>query len=398
MNDFLGKTIAGYQLVDTLDEAGTALVYRGFQPSMNRYVAVKLLKPGQSAEPGVVQQFLQEGELLAKMDHPRILDVIDTGKEEEVVYRVIRYAENRSLNEHRDWFYEPRAAFNLINDVVDALGYIHNQGYIHGNIQPSKILLNAERRALLTDFGFPRSAAGGITAYMAPEQVQGGVVDRRADVYALGVLLYEMLVGQAPPAGTVVSPRTHRPELPEALERVVFKAMAQNPDARFQTAGEFRNALDAALRPVAPAPQPVTAAPSQPTAQPAAQPARSAPPPRRGTNWAAIILGFLLIALVCVGGFYIGSQLIGGDAETPIEPTQPPPVEASPVPPTEAPPEQPPTEPPPEQPTDEPGEPPGEGGNPIEDLCGSLGLVLGAVALGGVWTSRQRRRMRYDQG
>ena len=100
---------------------------------------------------------------------------------------------------------------------------------------------------MLTDFGLPQRVGVPTNVYMSPEQVQGGAVDRRSDIYTLGVLLYEMLVGEPPPAGSVVSPRARRPDLPQDLEKVIFKAMAQNPDQRYQTAAEFSQALDEAL-------------------------------------------------------------------------------------------------------------------------------------------------------
>lgn len=396
MSDFSGKTIGQYQLVEIIDETGTALVYKGFQPSMNRYVAVKVLKPGAAGDPASVQQFTQKSELAAQMQHSNVLPVYDSGQEEGVYYRVSRYVETGTLRDRLSEFYDPRKALGLVSGLVEALEYIHAQGYVHGNLKPSNIFLDEEGRPLLTDFGFPQQPGTAPTPYLSPEQVQGGAVDRRADVYALGVLLYEMLVGTAPPAGASVSPRTQRPDLVEAVERVILKSMAQNPEARFQSASEFRNALDAALRPVAPPPQPAQYQ-QPPTAPPQA-------PARKGTNWLVIILGILLVIVVCAFGVVVvGPRLLGEETSTPVTeateapPEVVPPTEAPPEPPTEAPPEQPPEEQPPEEP------PSGEGPErppielpPIElpPQCSSTGIILGAVVLGSVGAVRRRKRFK----
>jgi len=130
------------------------------------------------------------------------------------------------------------------------------------------------------------------------------------------VLLYEMLAGEAPLPGVVVSPRGIRPDLPEAVEKVIFKAMAQNPDARFQSAREFQNALSSALRPVVPV---QTSVPQSASPQPIQT---SAPPPpvQKKTNWAAIVLGVILVIVICIGIVWIFNWLNNQDGQTPIEP------------------------------------------------------------------------------
>ncbi len=141
----------------------------------------------------------------------------------------------------------PQRATQLFQEIVEGVEQIHSQGYVHGNITPSNILLDEMLHPLLSDFGLPARIGTAVSPFLAPEQVQGGIVDRRADVYALGVLLYTTLVGAEPPAGLVVSPRSRRPDIPEGVERVIFKAMAQNPDQRFQSATEFFSAMRTAF-------------------------------------------------------------------------------------------------------------------------------------------------------
>ena len=247
------------------------------------------------------------------------------------------------------------------------------------------------------------------TPYISPEQVQGGAIDRRTDVYALGVLLYTLLVGEAPPAGVVASPRAKRPDLPESIDRVVFKALAQNPDARFQSPVEFRNALDLALRPVAPTVQPT---PVQPAATSQATP----PPAKKSTNWMTITLvGVVVVAVVCLCAVALGLVMDGTIARSTPAPTQPievtvvlptneprptKPEQPAPTEPPELPePTAPPIEPPPTEPVEpaptEPGEQPDQGLPPsgnLPDLCGSAGFIGGAAILGGVRMTRKRRK------
>jgi serine/threonine-protein kinase len=218
------------------------------------------------------------------------------------------------------------------------------------------------------------------------------VIDQRTDVYALGVMLYELLTGAAPPAGVVASPRARRPDLPEAVERVILKAMAQNPDQRFQSAAEFRDAIQNAVQ--APVSQP--SPPPAPTLTPAPGVSQTVHVDQaKGTNWTAIILGVLLVAVIAAAAFLIIPPLLQGDEGT-IAPTQPP-VEQ----PTEPPVEQP-TEPPVEQPTEPPAEPPPEQlpevpdnelpGGGLPDICGSIGMIVGISVLGVMWSHPKRKR------
>lgn len=406
MTDLTGQTLGEYQLVELVDQAGTALVYKGFQPNMNRYVAVKILSSSLAQNPAAVQQFKQEAELQARMEHRRILPIFDSGEQDGNHYRVTRYIEGGNLRDHLSWFYDPRAAQGLINSIVEGLNYIHQQGLIHGNLKPANIYLDEQRQALLADFGFAQRVGAAPSVYMSPEQVQGGAVDRRTEIYALGVLLYEMLTGEPPPAGTIASPRAKRPDLAPEVEKVIFKAMAQNPDHRYQTAGEFAAALQAALMPkVAAAPQPVP----QPQAVPPAP--APAPKPKRDTSWLVFLMGGLFIVALVVCGFLGYSAFFGGEAETTPEappgievptepsaptdvpPTQPPaPTDIPPteeVPPTEAPEvsEEPPSI---ENPIEPPPDSGGEGG--IGQICGSMGVGAGAMVLGLGMSKRRRRK------
>jgi len=404
MSENFEKTIAGYQLIEQISMTDNAIVFKAYQASTDRYVAVKVLKPSVTRDPSAVQAFLQQANLAAQFQHPNILPVYDSGQDEGAVYQVTEYVETGVLSDHLNAFYNPQLALSLFNGLVGGLEYIHNQGYIHANIKSSNIFLDESQRPLLADFGASPLAEVSPSAYRAPEQVQGGVIDRRTDVYALGILLYEVLVGGLPPTGMMISPRANRPDLPEALERVILKAVAQNPDQRFQNLHEFQSALSSAVQQsTAPSPEAVETPTS---AAPAGVSQNVHVEQPKGTNWMAIILGILLLGIVCVGAFVIIPRFLG-DAEQTPDAIQPP-IETAVENPTPEPkptdiPEQP-TEPPLEPiepPAGElppgeglPGErPPGDIGNIIGEICGSIRLLFAAAVLyGGVSLFNQKSK------
>ncbi len=372
MSELIGRTLDQYQIIELIQDTGSTKVYKGFQSSMNRYVAVEVLK---SQEQQAVQDFMHQSELLANIQHPNILPVYESKQAEGLAFRAMRFAEGGVLQAHLTQYSNLNAAAVLISGVVAGLGKIHAQGYVHGNLQTNNIYLDEAGQPLLTDFSVPQTSAQ-ITAFSSPEQRQGGVVDKRSDVYALGVLLYTLLTGATPPAGEVVSVRNTRPDVPDAVEKVIFKAMAQDPGSRFQSAHEFQNALSVAMQPVTPAPAAVAPQPQ------AYQPA----PVRSGPNWAAIILGILLVVVVIGGIAFFANQQ--GSQASPGAPAAPvsPPVQAEP--PKE--PEQP--EAPIEAPDDSPpANSPGTG-EPIQlpEVCNSLGIAGGFILLGSVLNFRRR--------
>ena len=386
--DLTGKTIDQYQLIENIDSSGTTYVYKGFQPSMNRYVAVHELSPILVSDQTYVDQFQRQNELMAHCEHHSLLPVYDSGHKEGIYYRVSRYVENGDLSKQLSWFYDLQNAQTLIHYIVEGLEYLHNQGLVHGNLKSSNILLDKEHRPLMTNFGIPYREGVPTNVYMSPEQAQGVPVDKRTDVYALGVLLYELLVGEQPPVGIVVSPRVTRSDLPQEVEMVIFKAMAQNPDQRFQTVQEFANALDSALTPKFPEQvqaleQPIT---TSPITQTVPQPQK-----KSDTSWVVFLLGAVFVIVIITISLIFIPSIIGDQSATPA------PTELAPIEPT-----QPisPTEPLPVEPTEEPpvaGQPtlesPDDGGG-VSDLCPSTGFMIGIFVFGLVFTSGIRRKYR----
>ncbi len=270
MENLTGKQIGPYQIVAPLGEGGMAAVYRAYQPGMDRYVALKILPQHFAQDPQFVGRFTQEAKVLARLQHPHILPVHDSGEASGYTYLTMPLIESGTLKDLLIGKPLPlKQIHRIISQVGDALDYAHSRGLVHRDIKPSNVLVDERGNCLLTDFGIAKiieansrlTATGGIIgtpAYMAPEQGRGAKVDHRADIYALGVMLYEMATGRPPfdaetPVAVIFQhihdplppPRVLNPDLPEALECVILKALAKDPDDRFQTAGALVEALNA---------------------------------------------------------------------------------------------------------------------------------------------------------
>ncbi len=376
MDNFVGKSVGNYQIVEIGSQNDTSTTYKGFQPGMNRFVMVQFSK---SQDPIQIYNFAQQTELMARIQHANILPVYDSGAAEGLAYRVLRFAEGGLLRDHLNEFREMNRAAALFSGITAGLEKIHEIGSIHGNLQPGAIYLDASNQALLTDFG--ATPQKGLTAgpFMSPEQIQGGIVDRRSDVYSLGVLLYTLLTGTTPPPGVVLSVRGRRPDLPESVEKIIFKAMAQSPDLRFQSVREFASALAVALQPAAPASIPAAAAPAYYGL------------PRKGTNWILVLLGVVVLAIIFYGAGSALGWWGGTEGSTVVQPGEPPVATVPAVGP-------PPTEPPAPAPTQLPESPvetvaPDTGvgtqmpAQPIEKpASGAGGIQLPAACSGGALT------------
>jgi serine/threonine protein kinase len=277
----IGQNVGQYRVIEQIGLGGMATVYKAYQPSMDRYVAIKVLPHHFMHDPTFLGRFEREAHTIAKLEHIHILPVYDYGRHEDIPYLVMRYVEGGSLSDllraHPTGL--PLAeAVRLIGQIASALDYAHARGVIHRDVKPSNALLDYEGNVLLTDFGIAKIAEAtvqlttggtvGTPAYMSPEQGMGKELTPATDVYSLGVVLYQILTGRVPfEAETPIAvihahiydplplPRNFRPDLPEAVERVLLKALAKVPGDRYQTAGEMAAALNEAVR-AAPAPPP----------------------------------------------------------------------------------------------------------------------------------------------
>lgn len=270
-----GATLGPYRVIEQVGLGGMATVHKAYQPSMQRYVALKILPQHFATDPQFVERFIREARTIARLEHKNILPVYDFGEENGVTYLAMRYLEGGTLKDVLGLGRLTLAdAAEIIAQVCAALDYAHRHGVIHRDVKPANIMLDDEGSAYLTDFGIAKvlegtagltesGAAIGTPAYMAPEQSLGTAVDGRADIYALGVILYEMIVGRAPyqadtPMAVALAhihdplplPRSIDPAIPEAVEVVIIKALAKNPGDRYQTpnelASDLKNAIDQA--------------------------------------------------------------------------------------------------------------------------------------------------------
>jgi serine/threonine-protein kinase len=276
MEDLSGKQLGPYQIAAPLGEGGMAAVYRAYQASMDRYVALKILPRYFASDPEFIGRFEREAKVIAKFQHPHILPVFDYGQEDGYTYIVMPFVEGGTLADLLEG--HPVSLSQIqraIAQVGDALDYAHSQGVIHRDVKPSNILIDPSGNCLLADFGVAKivestaqfTRAGGTfgtPAYMSPEQIEGEELDGRSDVYSLGIVLYEMATGhppyraKTPPAIFVKHlvdppppPRTLNPALPEAVEQVTLRALAKDREERYATAGDMVQALQAATEPAA---------------------------------------------------------------------------------------------------------------------------------------------------
>jgi basic membrane lipoprotein Med (substrate-binding protein (PBP1-ABC) superfamily)/tRNA A-37 threonylcarbamoyl transferase component Bud32 len=273
MEDLTGKQMGQFQIIEPLGEGGMAAVYKAYQPSMDRYVAIKVLPRQYAEDPKFLARFDREAKLIAKLQHPHILQVFDYGQEDGYTYLVMPFVETGTLT---DLLHEKRPTLEQIrhigSQVGDALAYAHGRGLVHRDIKPSNVLIDDSGNCLLADFGIARmvettdkitqtGAVVGTPSYMSPEQGSGSsTIDLRSDIYSLGIILYEMAVGRVPfraetPVAVIFKhvndplppPRSINPAIPEALELVILKALAKRPEDRFASADEMVKMLRAAL-------------------------------------------------------------------------------------------------------------------------------------------------------
>src|SRR5574341_931668 len=210
MEDLTGKQLGPYQVIAPLGEGGMAAVYRAFQPSMERFVALKILPRTLASDPQFIVRFRQEAKVLAQLQHPHILPVFDFGEADGYTYLVMPYIKSGTLTDELKGQPLPLDRIRtVVTQVGRALDYAHAHGLIHRDIKPSNVLIDESGNCLLSDFGLAKILEGsekltttgailGTPAYMSPEQGLGRQLDQRSDVYALGIILYEMAVGRTP--------------------------------------------------------------------------------------------------------------------------------------------------------------------------------------------------------
>ena len=275
MSDLIGQSLGRYHILEQLGEGGMATVYKAYDTQLDRNVAVKVLLPMRQKSEKFLKRFEREARALAKLSHPNIVGVIDYGKYEELPYLVMEYVPGGTLKQKLTGKPMPwKEVAQILAPIACALDYAHQQGIIHRDVKPSNILIAESGEPMLSDFGIAKileadetldltgTGVGiGTPEYMSPEQAQGQPVDARSDVYSLGVVFYEMVAGRKPyqadtPYAVVIKhvneplprPKEFIRELPEAVERMLFKALAKKPEDRFQDMASFAIVLEKLTR------------------------------------------------------------------------------------------------------------------------------------------------------
>ncbi|MCB8945124.1 MAG: protein kinase [Ardenticatenaceae bacterium] len=276
-NITIGQEIGRYKIIEKLGRGGMAEVYKGYQASLDRHVAIKLMHAFLVSEQDFLARFQREAKAIARLNHPNIVSVYDFDTiGNDTYYLVMEYIGGGTLKEKlqelasRNEQLPLDEAVRITIEITDALAYAHKQGMIHRDIKPANIMLTETGKAVLTDFGIVKLVGGaqasaaytatgaliGTPAYMAPEQALGKPGDERADIYSLGVMLFQMVTGKLPfdadtPLAVVMKhvnepvpmPVSFNPNVPFRLQEVILKALEKEPERRFQSANEMVSAL-----------------------------------------------------------------------------------------------------------------------------------------------------------
>ncbi len=320
----VGELIAGrYELEKLVGSGGMSNVFKAHDRLLERTVALKILHEQFTRDEDYVERFRREARAVARLAHPNIVTVIDRGEQDGRQFIVFEYIDGPNLKDlTRDGPLEVRDAIGLTLQVARALSFAHDRGLVHRDVKPQNVLLNEDGQAKVTDFGIARSldvqgvtqtgTVLGTSDYIAPEQARGQKVDPKTDIYSLGAVLYELLVGEVPFSGDnfvavamrhvnepVPSVLEARPDCPARLDFAIQRAMAKDPDDRFQSMDELVAELEACLAEVDGGDEGAT------MIVPAARPPRRAARRRPRRIPVAPVLIVLAGALVAVGAFLL---------------------------------------------------------------------------------------------
>jgi eukaryotic-like serine/threonine-protein kinase len=339
-----------YTVLQRVGSGGMAEVYRARDELLGREVAVKVLSERFARDRSFVERFRREAQSAANLNHPNIVSLYDYGADNGTYFIVMEMIEGRSLSDiiASDGPLMPERAAEIASDVAAALGRAHTSGLVHRDIKPSNIMITPTGQTKVTDFGIARAVGGdseatmtqtgmviGTAAYLSPEQAQGNPVDARSDVYALGVVLFEMLTGVAPFTGDTPlsvaykhvredprAPSSLNPDVPQSLDSITLKALAKNLDNRYSTAEEMREDLQRYLggQRVQATPlmaEPTTVAPAHGTrVLRETQVEEYEPEPKRAGLY--VVVALLILGLIGILVWLFADQLFGGGAQVEV--------------------------------------------------------------------------------
>jgi len=271
LNTLVGKSLGQFRIVERIGVGGMATVFKAYQPNLDRYVAIKVLPAYHARDPVFVKRFVQEARAVAKLIHPNILQIHDFGDQDNITYIVMEYVEGGTLKDRLKRALPVPEAIDYMIQAAEGLDCAHRNGIIHRDVKPANMLLRKDGYLLLSDFGIAKILEGttnltrvgtgiGTPQYMSPEQGTGQAVDRRSDIYSLGIVLFHCLAGRVPYSAdnplTITVKHLNEPLPVEMLraagvsapiEQVVVRMTAKAAQDRYQTTDELINALTTAL-------------------------------------------------------------------------------------------------------------------------------------------------------
>jgi beta-lactam-binding protein with PASTA domain len=330
-----------YEVEGRIGAGGMAEVWRGHDRVLNRTVAIKTLLPQFASDASFVDRFRREAQAAARLNHPGIVSVYDSGTDGDTPYIVMEFIEGRTLADYlaSGKTIPPMESAKIAQDIAEALAVAHAQGVIHRDIKPANVMVTRDGKLLVMDFGIARLISGpetapqtsavlGTASYLSPEQAQGQPVDARTDIYALGVVLYEMLTGRPPFTGdspmaiaykqvnaTPPAPSSANPDVPPELDAVVMRALSKNPANRYQSGKEFADDLERArtggqvlATPLLPAGGEATQVISRPQQTSVLPPVHDEPGGSRKA-WVGALLAILIMALLAAGAYLVFTML-----------------------------------------------------------------------------------------
>jgi serine/threonine protein kinase len=301
------------EILECLGRGGMGVVFKARQRSLNRLVALKLLAPERASDPAFAARFATEAKTLAALNHPNIVAIHDFGEAAGSCFLIMEFIDGLNLRQLiQSRRLSPSEALAIVPPICDALQCAHNHGIVHRDIKPENLLIDKSGTVKIADFGIatimdgstadPSSdpihlPAAGTPAYAAPEQRSGAAADHRADIYSLGVVLYEMLTGERP-NGPLIPP-SQRVHVSISIDSVVLKALSLSPDLRFNTALDFRTSLEAAISPP----------PTSPQSPPAHPDISTAPTPPDASRHRLLRLRRIFLTVLALGTFlFCGMQ------------------------------------------------------------------------------------------
>jgi tRNA A-37 threonylcarbamoyl transferase component Bud32 len=255
------------EILELLGQGGMGAVYKARQPGLDRLVALKILPPEAVRDPSFAERFSREARALAKLSHPNIVSVYDSGKAGDLYYFVMEFIDGVNLRQLlRNGHIQPREALQIVPQICDALQFAHDEGIVHRDIKPENILLDRRGRVKIADFGIAKLLGSkaveftltgpwqvmGTAHYMAPEQMdKPQEVDHRADIYSLGVVFYELLTGQLPIGR--FAPPSKKVQIDVRLDQVVLKALESEPERRYQHVSDVKTEVETIIGKLPPA-------------------------------------------------------------------------------------------------------------------------------------------------